>query len=138
MKKTHIAIIVVIAISIAILISRIGDFGSYNDFKTAQLNLGNEVTVIAKLELEKGIDFNPRKVLLSFTATDDKGVSSMVYYNNTKPQDFEKSEEITLTGYATDTAFIANKILMKCPSKYNEQNEVEGNTDSYTDAVTDN
>jgi len=48
-----------------------------------------------------------------------------VIYNQPKPQDFERSEEITMTGYATDSAFIATDILMKCPSKYNEQNEVD-------------
>jgi len=30
-----------------------------------------------------------------------------------------------MTGYATDSAFVATDILMKCPSKYNEQNEVD-------------
>jgi cytochrome c-type biogenesis protein CcmE len=56
-----------------------------------------------------------------------------VYYNQPKPQDFERSEEITMKGYATDTAFIAEEILMKCPSKYNEQNKMAGKEDSYTD-----
>jgi cytochrome c-type biogenesis protein CcmE len=76
------------------------------------------------LNLEEGIDFNPQTVQLAFTATDKKGNQSKVYYNQPKPQDFERSEEITMTGFATDTAFIATDILMKCPSKYNEQNEV--------------
>ena len=55
-----------------------------------------------------------------------------MYYNQPKPQDFERSEEITMRGYATDSAFIAKEILMKCPSKYNEQNEMAGNSNSYT------
>ena len=29
------------------------------------------------------------------------------------------------------TAFIAEEILMKCPSKYNEKNEMAGNQNSY-------
>lgn len=134
MKKSHIAIIVVIAISISWLISRIGsdDFSSYKNFKTASLNKGNEVTVVGHLDLEEVIDFNARQVMLTFTAKDKDGNSSKVYYNKPKPQDFERSEEITLKGYATDSAFIAKEILMKCPSKYNEQNEMAGNSDSYT------
>ena len=44
-----------------------------------------------------------------------------VFYYDSKPQDFERSEKITMTGYASDSGFIAETILMKCPSKYNEQ-----------------
>jgi cytochrome c-type biogenesis protein CcmE len=38
-----------------------------------------------------------------------------------------------MKGFATDTAFIAQEILMKCPSKYNEQNQMAGNENSYVD-----
>ena len=34
--------------------------------------------------------------------------------------DFERSEEITLTGHSTDLNFVATEILMKCPSKYTD------------------
>ena len=140
MKKTHIAIIIGIAIAIGLLISSINanDFSSYKSFEVAKQNPGQEITVVGVLNLEDGINFNPKKVMLSFNATDKEGNVSKVYYNQPKPQDFEKSEEITMKGFATDTAFIASEILMKCPSKYNEQNEIEGNADSYTDAVTEN
>ena len=133
MKKTHIAVIVVLAIAIAWLISRISsdDFSSYKNFATAQNNMGQEFTVVGHLDLDNEIKFNPKKVMLSFMAKDKEGNSSKVYYNNPKPQDFERSEEITMKGIATDTAFIAKEILMKCPSKYNEQNKMAGNSDSY-------
>ena len=119
MKKSHIAIIVIIAVSIGWLISRIGgdDFSSYKNFVSAQKSMGQEITVIGYLDKEAVINFNPKKIMLSFNATDKEGNVSKVYYNQPKPQDFEKSEEITMKGYATDTAFIASEILMKCPSK---------------------
>ena len=44
--------------------------------------------------------------------------------SKSKPTDFERSEEITLTGHATDSAFIATDILMKCPSKYTDKEGV--------------
>ena len=71
------------------------------------------------------MSFDPKTVTLTFAAKDKKGNESTVVYNQPKPQDFERSEEITMTGYATDSAFVATDILMKCPSKYNEQNEVD-------------
>ena len=33
-----------------------------------------------------------------------------------------------MTGFATDSGFTANTILMKCPSKYNEQKYIEKDT----------
>jgi cytochrome c-type biogenesis protein CcmE len=62
--------------------------------------------------------------MLRFTAVDKEGGRSVVLYNQPKPTDFERSEEITLTGHATDSLFVATEILMKCPSKYTNQEEV--------------
>jgi cytochrome c-type biogenesis protein CcmE len=104
---------------------RLGNSSTYSSFSDAAALNGEKTTVIGYLDLEESLDFNPRTVQFAFTARDKKGNSSRVIYNQPKPQDFERSEEITMTGYATDSAFIATDILMKCPSKYNEQNEVD-------------
>jgi cytochrome c-type biogenesis protein CcmE len=47
-----------------------------------------------------------------------------VVFNGSKPQDFERSEQIVLTGKMIGNEFHASKILMKCPSKYTKD-EVE-------------
>jgi cytochrome c-type biogenesis protein CcmE len=46
-----------------------------------------------------------------------------VIYNGAKPQDFEMSEQIVVTGRAENGVFKADKILMKCPSKYNNTSD---------------
>ncbi|RZJ76982.1 MAG: cytochrome c maturation protein CcmE, partial [Flavobacterium sp.] len=51
-----------------------------------------------------------------------------VVLNGTKPQDFERSEKLVLIGQMNNDTFYASKILMKCPSKYND-NMVEVNQD---------
>ena len=38
-----------------------------------------------------------------------------------KPQDFELSEQVVLTGQMKDDAFVATDLLMKCPSKYKDE-----------------
>ena len=43
-----------------------------------------------------------------------------VIFLGSKPQDFERSEQIVLTGKMKGDEFLASKILMKCPSKYVE------------------
>jgi cytochrome c-type biogenesis protein CcmE len=48
--------------------------------------------------------------------------------NGAKPQDFERSEKLVLIGKMENDTFYASKILMKCPSKYNNNMvEVEAN-----------
>jgi cytochrome c-type biogenesis protein CcmE len=43
-----------------------------------------------------------------------------VVFPGTKPQDFERSEQIVLTGQMVGSEFHASGILMKCPSKYTQ------------------
>jgi cytochrome c-type biogenesis protein CcmE len=133
MKKTHIVLILVIATLIGAILVMFKDAGTYANFSSAEYAMGNEFTVIGYLDKEAEMNFDPKTTLFSFTAMDKDGNKRKVYYNQPKPQDFERSEEITMKGFATDTAFIAQEILMKCPSKYNEQNEMAGNNDSYTE-----
>ena len=53
------------------------------------------------------------------------GEEKKVIFNGTKPRDFERSEQIVLTGKIEGEEFKASKILMKCPSKYiNDELEV--------------
>ncbi len=132
MKKTHIILIIIVAVLIGAILVMFKDAGTYAGFAMAKSQPGDEFTVIGYLDKEQDMNFNAKATLFSFTAVDKQGNASKVYYNQPKPQDFERSEEITMRGYATDTAFIAQEILMKCPSKYNEQNQMAGNQDSYS------
>lgn len=126
MKRTHIAIIVIIAVAIGAIITTINDASTYVGFNRAEENPGTKYTVIGYLDKEAAMDYNARANRFTFTAIDKEGQKRKVFYNQPKPQDFERSEEITMKGYATDSAFVASEILMKCPSKYNEQNEIAG------------
>jgi cytochrome c-type biogenesis protein CcmE len=51
---------------------------------------------------------------------DNNGEEQLVHFAGSKPQDFERSEQIVLVGKYENDTFQASKILMKCPSKYNE------------------
>ena len=125
MKNSQIAIIIAIAVLIGYTLVRLGNSSTYSTFDQATASMGEKTTVIGYLDADQPMDFNPKTITLTFIAKDKKGNESTVIYHQPKPQDFERSEEITMTGYASDSAFIATDILMKCPSKYNEQNEVQ-------------
>jgi cytochrome c-type biogenesis protein CcmE len=44
-----------------------------------------------------------------------------VIYHDAKPQDFEKSEKVVIIGSMKNGQFEAKSLLLKCPSKYNDQ-----------------
>ena len=52
---------------------------------------------------------------------DNEGKEEKVVLRKAKPQDFERSEQIVLTGKVEKGQFIATDMLMKCPSKYKDE-----------------
>jgi cytochrome c-type biogenesis protein CcmE len=131
MKKSHILIIVVIAAAIGVIISTAGDASSYVTFEEAyQLSTaGNKKHIHVVGELKKdaagqviGIQGGADRVSFSFIMVDDKGKEQKVYYNQPMPADFQRSEKVVVIGSYNQDAFLATKILLKCPSKYQEQN----------------
>ena len=122
MKKTHIALIILIAISIGAMITAINDSSSYADFAEAFNNPGDEYHVVGTLNREKETvydpEVNPDEFI--FYMNDVNNVERKVVLHRSKPQDFERSEQIVLIGKAEGEAFHAEEILMKCPSKYTE------------------
>lgn len=126
MRVREIVILIIISGALAFMLAQILNFENYSTFSEAKKQINKNLTVIGVLNTNKPIEYFPKNNILIFYASDKDSIASesKVIFLGAKPQDFERSEEITMTGYATDTAFIANTILMKCPSKYNETNEL--------------
>ncbi len=124
MKKTHIVAIALIAIAIAAIMSMYGDASTYEDFTIASQNIGKEYHVVGTLNKNKEKYYNPQKDANYFTffLIDEKGKESKVIYHNPEPADFERSEKIVIVGSMKGDCFEASKILLKCPSKYNNNN----------------
>ncbi len=121
MKKIHIVFIVLIAVAIAAIMSTVADSSTYSSFSAAAKNPETEYHVVGKLNKEKPLEYNPQvnANLFAFYMKDNEGTELKVLFKGTKPQDFERSEQIVITGKAKGDVFQAEKILMKCPSKYN-------------------
>ncbi len=131
MKKSHILIIIVIAAAIGILVSTAGDASTYVGFGEAyeMATAGNRKDIHVVGELTKdalgnivGIEQGLDKVSFSFVLVDEQGGKQRVEYNEPMPQDFIKSEKVVVIGRYEGDVFKASKILLKCPSKYQEQN----------------
>lgn len=129
MKTTHIILLLVIAVAIGVIISTSGDASKYVTFDEAQElavdSPDEKVHVVGKLKKNslgdiEGMNYNPAldPNYFEFVITDNKNREERVVYLSPKPQDFEKSEQIVIIGNFKGKTFKADKILMKCPSKY--------------------
>ncbi len=129
MKRSHIIGIVLIAAAIGIIISTAGDASSYVTFGEAMemANNGQTKSIHVVGELTKdsagevtGIYPSPDKLSFSFVMQDEQGKQQEVFYNEPMPPDFTRSEKVVVIGAYQNDLFVADKILMKCPSKYQE------------------
>jgi cytochrome c-type biogenesis protein CcmE len=122
MKKLHIIGIIIIAVAIGVIFVSLKNTSTYADFSEALANPGKEYHVVGKLDKSRPLVYEPRinPDEFVFSMIDNKGVAKQVVLHKSKPQDFEKSEQIVLIGKMDGDNFHANDILMKCPSKYND------------------
>lgn len=120
MKKSAIIGLITIAICVCFLVSLNADTSSYSTFTEAAKE-DREVHVMGYWEKTKGTHYDALTDAnhFSFFMKDQKGTVNKVVYSGTKPQDFERSEKLVLIGEMKGGTFFASKILMKCPSKYN-------------------
>lgn len=125
MKKSSIAGMIIIAIAISVIISTYADSSTYGSFSDAR-ETESELHVVGQLNKQKELFYNPIQDAnyFSFYLKDNDGKECKVVFSGSKPQDFERSEQIVLTGKMIGNEFHASKILMKCPSKYTKD-EVE-------------
>ena len=68
----------------------------------------------------------------TFFLKDEDGGLGQVIYDNPKPANFEDADKVVVDGHYAGDVFVAENILIKCPSKYNESGEFEAVTASAT------
>jgi cytochrome c-type biogenesis protein CcmE len=120
MKKGHIVILILVAISVGAILAMTGDYTTYANFVEAKRKEGKAVNVVGYLAKGKEMVYNPEKDpnMFSFTMVDKEGNEQKVIYRGSKPQDFERSEQLVVKGRCKGDVFAASEISMKCPSKY--------------------
>src|SRR5579859_6588748 len=130
MKLSHIIAMGVIALAIAIIVLTAGDASTYVNFEQAyqMASSGNDTQIHVVGELKKdesghvvGLENSNDKLSFSFILVDDKKREQTVLYNEPMPPDFLRSEKVVVIGSYQKDRFVAKKILLKCPSKYQDQ-----------------
>ena len=130
MKKSHILIIAAIAVAIAIIATSATDSSTYLSFDEAFTLASNgsdrDVHIVGELTKDDqgnvtGIMPGADLVSFSFMMVDDNKKSQTVHYNQPMPPDFTKSEKVVVVGHYQGGDFMASRILLKCPSKYQDE-----------------
>jgi len=130
MKKTHILIIIIIAVAVGIIMTTADDASTYVTFdqayQLASNGSKNSIHVVGELKKDAeghvvGIMPGEDRVSFSFIMVDENKKEQLVIYKEPMPQDFTRSEKVVVIGSYSGDTFIAEKILLKCPSKYQEQ-----------------
>ena len=112
MNRNIIIAFILIAAGIAVFFNASKDVSTYANF--GQASHGDKVKIVGQLAKDKPNEF-------SFFMKDADGVEKKVILHQPKPQDFEMSEQIVVTGKLENDVFNASEILMKCPSKYKDE-----------------
>ncbi len=123
MKKTHIILIIIIAIALGAIITSLSNNSTYASFSDAAHHPGSTFHVVGKLDMSKPFIYDPQTNpnLFTFYMKDREGTECKVTLGKPKPDDFERSDQIVVIGSAPDNSdFQAKDVLMKCPSKYND------------------
>jgi len=122
-KKSHIVLIVLLAVAVGIIISTLSDVSSYATFRQAAANPEQQFHIIGNLNTEKPIELSmlSQERYFSFYMTDSNNEEQKVIFYGEKPQDIEKTEQIVIIGSMKEDVFLASNILLKCPSKYDTE-----------------
>ena len=122
MKPIHIVALLVLAGGVAALTMQAKDVSTYATFTDAS-TASSKVKVAGKLIKNKPMIYDPvaNPNLFTFYLKDQNGKEVLVNLLKPKPQDFELSEQVVVTGEMQGEAFVANEVLMKCPSKYKDE-----------------
>jgi len=131
MKNTSAISIVFISIIVIIIISTFGDASTYVTFSKAKdVYESGSLTkfhVVGKLNKDEdnnieGLMKSDDKMSFTFQMIDENGMKEKVFYGEPMPPDFLLSEQVVVIGGYENNTFVADDILLKCPSKYTEEN----------------
>jgi len=117
-KKFIIGAIIIVAFGYYAITS----FGtSITPYVTIQEAIESGSTVQVKGTRANPGTFDVENNVFTFSLQDEDGKVIDVIYDGAKPGNFDQATEVVCQGQYKDGKFHAKNILVKCPSKYQEQ-----------------
>ena len=82
--------------------------------------LENRTVRVAGLVDADTIDFNNRDLIINFDVTSETGQRMHVVFNGPKPDQMRHGADAIMEGEYNGDVFVADSLLLKCPSRYEE------------------
>ena len=117
--KTIIGLILIVGFSSMLFLNFGQQVGGYMNFEEAQ-ETGAKAHVVGMWVDQESFKYDASSNVFTFHMHDDAGNVREVRYGNPKPANFEDAEKLVIEGVSEGEHFIAQNILVKCPSKYND------------------
>jgi cytochrome c-type biogenesis protein CcmE len=120
---------VIIALAIVFLIytgvqSTAAYFYTIDELYAKGVGVENQTVRVSGKVDAATIEFNNRDLLLTFDVTSETGQHMQVIFNGPKPDQMREGAEAIVEGKYDGQAFTAQNLLLKCPSRY-EENGIE-------------
>jgi cytochrome c-type biogenesis protein CcmE len=130
MKTVNIGLLVGIAVVAMIGLSIFAFWGNaagatlYSSFEGAKKS-GENVHVVGTWVMKDRANYDNSQDLFTFYMQDTTDQVSLVKFYDPMPGNFKSADRIVVEGKYEANAFVADNILMKCPSKYNKEESFE-------------
>jgi cytochrome c-type biogenesis protein CcmE len=122
--KTWIGLLAMLGFGSLLLFNFGSQVGGYMSFPEAAAS-GAKAHVVGTWAEDMPTQYDRAQNVFIFHMRDEDGNIRRVRYANPKPANFEEAEQLVVEGYAQENAFIADHILVKCPSKYNDARDLQ-------------
>jgi cytochrome c-type biogenesis protein CcmE len=126
MKNKKLKWIIGIAVIVVFAVLALYSFqSSLNPYVTIAeaAETARQVQVMGYIEDPASIGFDRESGKLQFLLTDDEGTTVKVIYEGPRPDNLDHADSIVVVGYYRDGLFAAEKLLVKCPSKYEQDGD---------------
>lgn len=118
--KTIIGLVLMVGFAALLFLNFGEQVGGYMTFEEVEAS-NAKAHVVGTWAEEEPMRYDREQNLFTFHMEDEAGAVREVRYTNPKPANFEEAEQLVVQGRAEDGTFVADHILVKCPSKYNDE-----------------
>jgi cytochrome c-type biogenesis protein CcmE len=125
-KKSYIIGGVVVLGFIAVVLAMTLMTGSYwltvSELQADASRYAGENVRVSGAVLQESADWNPQEVTLRFIVSDESGAQLPIVFFGPRPDNFVRATEAIVEGrLLPDGSFQADNLLLKCPSRYDEE-----------------
>ncbi|NND70493.1 MAG: cytochrome c maturation protein CcmE [Rhodothermales bacterium] len=119
--KTILGIVLLVGFTSLLLMNFGSQVGGYMTFEEAE-EADSRAHVVGTWVEDQAMSYSADSNLLTFYMADEAGTVRKIQYANPKPANFEDAEKLVIEGHSLENEiFVAEHILVKCPSKYNAE-----------------